>query len=577
MRVTSLYYRLLLLLVFAVVPASMFAQDSVWTKPFGGTNIDVAYAIEETFDEGYIISGYTRSYGTASGRNLWLFKTDKHGNLIWNKTFGGNSDDEAAAVKQTLDGGFIAAGYTSSFGNGAKDVYVVKTDSLGNEVWSRTFGGSSDEEAYALEVLPDGGYMIGGATSSSGAGSRDGWLIRLNALGNSVWTKTIGGLSTDGIRGLQRTTDNCFIITGWTASDGAGVLGNAWLVKTDSAGNVLFNKNFGGSDADRGLSVQQTSDGGYILTGYTASSGAGLDDMYLVRTDASGNQLWAKTFGGTGRDYGNAVKQTADRGFLIAGYTLSFGAGGDDVYLIKTDSMGILQWQKTYGGPASDVAYGLDLTSDGGYVIAGHTLSYGAGLHDAWLIRTVSPVIPVELTSFSATTTGNDVVLNWTTATETNNRGWEIELRDGDKFVSLGFVEGAGNTASPKVYSFTHANSSGNSNAYRLKQIDFDGSVSYSREVIAGGVMVNAFRLYDNYPNPFNPETVIGFTIPTQTDISLIVYNSLGEVVQVLANKTMPAGYHSVSFNCAGLPSGIYYYGMIANGYRSFKKMVVMR
>lgn len=577
MRVTSLYYRLLLLLVFAVVPSFMHAQDSVWTKPFGGTNIDVAYAIEEAFDEGYIIAGYTRSYGTASGRNLWLFKTDKHGNLIWNKTFGGNSDDEAAAVKQTLDGGFIAAGYTSSFGNGAKDVYVVKTDSLGNEVWSRTFGGSSDEEAYALEVLPDGGYLIGGATSSSGAGSRDGWLIRLNSLGNSVWAKTIGGLSTDGIRGLQRTADNAFIITGWTASDGAGVLGNAWLVKTDTAGNILFNKNFGGSDADRGLSVQQTADGGYILTGYTASSGAGLDDVFLVKTDAAGNQTWAKTFGGTGRDYGNAVKQTADGGYLIAGYTLSYGAGGDDVWIVKTDTGGTLTWSKTFGGTASDVGYSMDLTSDGGYVVAGHTLSSGAGMHDAWLIRHVPPVIPVELITLSALFDGKDVLIQWTTATETNNKGWEIEVSDGIKFVCIGYVAGAGSSINPREYSFRHASPKGNQNLYRLKQIDFDGSVQYSQVIETTHSTITSFQLHANYPNPFNPETIISFSVPEQSEVSLIVYNTLGEVVRVLVNRTMAAGTHSVVFHGTGLPSGVYFYEMVAKGYREVKKMVVIR
>lgn len=553
------------------------AQDSMWTRTFGGTNIDVAYAVEETNDEGYIIAGYTRSYGTASGRNLWLFKTDKAGNLLWNQTFGGNSDDEGAAVKQTPDGGYIAAGYMTSSGSG-KDVYIVKTDSGGNHIWSRTYGGTSDEEAYAVEVLPDGGYIVGCTTSSFGAGSRDGWLIRLDASGNSLWTKTLGGLSTDGIRGLQRTSDNCFIITGWTASDGAGILGNAWLVKTDSLGNILFNKNFGGSDADRGLSVQQTSDGGYILTGYTASTGAGLDDLYLIRTDASGNQLWIKTFGGTGRDYGNAVKQTADGGFLVAGYTLSYGAGGDDLWIVKTDSAGTLLWQKTYGGTASDVAYSMDLTSDGGYVVVGHTLSSGAGVHDAWLLRTVTQIIPVELVSFTAYRTGGSVILNWTTASEVNNSGFEIQ-RSTDKtdFTSIGFVSGKGTATEHQSYSCSDHNAAPGVNYYRLKQIDYSGSFEYSGVIEVAPTNIGTFELKQNFPNPFNPSTVINFSLPATSPVSLKIFDTSGNEVALLVNEVKSEGNYQVVFNAASLPSGVYFCKLQAGVFFETKKLLLIK
>jgi hypothetical protein len=147
---------------------------------------------------------------------------------------------------------------------------------------------------------------------------------------------------------------------------------------------------------DRGYSVQQTTDRGYIITGYTASSGAGLDDMQLIKTDSAGNEQWSKTFGGSGRDYGNQVRQTMDGGYIVAGYTLSFGAGGDDVWVVKTDSLGNQRWSATYGGTASDVAYSVSKTSDGGYVLVGHTLSYGAGVHDVWLIRLAPEAVQVK-------------------------------------------------------------------------------------------------------------------------------------------------------------------------------------
>jgi hypothetical protein len=375
---------------------------TLWTRTFGGSNIDVGYFVQQTTDGGYIITGYTRSYGSMSGHNVWLIKTDPSGNQEWNNAFGGNADDEGYSVQQTTDGGYVIAGFTKSSGAGAKDVLLIKTDTSGNTVWSRTFGGTSDEEGYSVLQTTDGGYLVAGATSSFGAGSRDVWLIKTDASGNEQWRRTLGGLSSDGARCVQQTSDGGYIITGWTYSYGPGAVGNAWLVKTDTSGNAVWNRAFGGTDVDRGYCVQQTTDGGYILTGYTASSGAGLDDMWLIKTDSLGNAAWTRTYGGSGRDYGNAVQQTTDGGYIIAGYTLSFGSGGDDVWLVKTDPNGNQAWSATYGGSASDVAYSVKQTSDGGYIITGHTLSYGAGVHDVWLIRIAPEATAVDETQVVA-------------------------------------------------------------------------------------------------------------------------------------------------------------------------------
>jgi len=360
--------------------------DTLFTRTYGGINIDVAYDARQTGDGGFVLTGYTRSYGSA-GHDLWLLKTDPVGNEVWNWHFGGSEDDEGQAVWQTRDGGYVAAGFTLSFGAGGKDVWLVKADSSGNEDWTRTFGGAHDDEAYAIQETIDGGLIIAGATSSFGAGGRDMWLIKTDESGATAWSRTLGGYGSDGAWSVSQTSDKGFILAGWTFSSGPGYFGNAWLVKTDSLGYVEWDEVFGGDDADRGYDARETADGGYIMAGYTGSSGAGLYDLLLVKTDAGGTQEWSEAFGGTGRDYGNAVVQTADGGYLAAGYTLSYGAGGDDVYLVRTDAEGNLEWQTTYGGSASDVAYALVNTADDGYAVAGHTLSFGAGLHDGWLIR----------------------------------------------------------------------------------------------------------------------------------------------------------------------------------------------
>jgi len=364
-----------------------------WAVTFGGSNIDVGYCVQQTTDEGYIISGYTRSYG-ASGHNIWLIKTDSTGVELWNKTFGGSSDDEGQSVQQTSDGGYIIAGWTQSYGSGSKDLWLIKTDSAGNEQWNKLFGGTYDDGATSVRQTTDGGYVISGYTSSYGAGSVDAWLIKTDSLGNQEWQKPLGGLSSDGAWCVQQTTDGGYILTGWTYSYGPGAIGNLWLVKTDSLGNQQWNKAFGGTDVDRGYYVSQTTDGGYIITGYTDSFGAGLYDMWLIKTDSSGNEQWSKTFGGSGRDYGNSVQQTYSGGYIITGYTLSYGAGNEDVWLVKTDSLGNKVWDETFGGTSSDVGYLGQQTTEGGYIVTGHTLSYGAGVHDVWLLKIESDETP---------------------------------------------------------------------------------------------------------------------------------------------------------------------------------------
>jgi len=573
-----------LIIILTFVPCLLFAQvpDTLWTRTFGGSNIDVGYSVQQTADSGYIITGYTRSYGTMSGRNVWLIKTDIDGNEQWNNTFGGNDDEEGSSVQQTGDGGYIIAGYTKSYGSGGTDVYIVKTDSTGTQLWSKTFGGASDDEAYSVQQTSDGGYIIAGATSSFGAGSRDAWLLKTDPSGNLLWQKTQGGMSSDGARSIQQTADGGFILTGWTYSFGPGLIGNAWLVKTDSLGNQQWNNYFGGSDADRGYSVQQTADGGYIVTGYSASFGAGLEDMLLIKTDNLGTEEWMKTFGGSGRDYGNSVQQTADGGFIVVGYTLSFGAGGDDVYLVKTDMNGNEEWSNTYGGIYSDVGYCVRQTNDEGYIITGHTLSFGAGIHDVWLIK-LNSAVPVELLSLTAKTVDNNIVLSWSTASETNNLGFEIErasasdLMSNKYWIRIGFVEGSGTSTKLNEYVFTDKNVLPGKYLYRLKQMDLNGASEYSNEIEINSVLPAYYSLSQNYPNPFNPSSNIKYSIPISSLVQIKVFDVLGKEICTLIEEEKSAGSYEVEFDASGLPGGVYFYQLKAGKYFETKKMLLLK
>jgi uncharacterized delta-60 repeat protein len=303
---------------------------------------------------------------------------------VWAMTFRGNGDDVARSVAASASGGYTIAGYTTSFGAGGADAWIVGIDAGGGPAWQETIGGAGNDYADSIQPTSDGGYVVAGSTDSSGAGSFDMWVAKLTSNGAISWQKTIGGAGNDHATSGIQTTDGGYLVVGNTSSFGSGGA-DAWVVKLDSAGIVIWQKAYGGGGQDTAESVQQTSDGGYIVAGSTSSFGVGGHDIWLLRLDSSGNIVWQNTYGGSGTDRASSVKVTSDGGYVVAGYTNSFGAGQYDFWVLKLDSSGRIQWQRTYGATGSEFASSVVQLSDGRYLVAGSTTS--AGNMDGWVLH----------------------------------------------------------------------------------------------------------------------------------------------------------------------------------------------
>jgi hypothetical protein len=358
---------------------------ATWARTYGGTSDDRAFSIEQTTDGSFVVARRTYSFG-AGDFDFWVLKLDTLGNVQWEKTYGGAGGEDTRFIQPTTDGGYVVAGLTDSFGAGNWDYWALKLDASGNVQWQKTYGGASNDRGLSIQQTTDGGFVIAGGTYSFGAGDWDFWVLKLDTSGNVAWQKTYGGTNEDIAFFLKQTSDGGYVVAGHTYSFGAGNY-DFWVLKLDASGNVTWQKTYGGASADAALSIQQTTDGGFVVTGWTESFGAGSYDLWVLKLDASGNVQWQKTYGGTDSERAYSIRQTTDGGFIVAGWTGSFGAGGWDSWVLKLDASGTVQWQKTFGGALDEQAFSIEQTTDGGFVAAGYTNSFGAGSYDFWVLK----------------------------------------------------------------------------------------------------------------------------------------------------------------------------------------------
>ena len=403
------------------------APAITWQKSLGGSYYDKANSIEQTTDGGYILAGYSYSNdgdvtGNHGAGDVWIVKLDLIGNLSWQKSLGGSDGDAATSIQQTTDGGYIVAGISESIdgdvsGNhGGQDYWIVKLDANGNLTWQKSLGGSSGDYDTSIRQTLDGGYIVAGRSSSfdgevtGNHGGGDFWIIKLAADGTLLWQKCLGGSYTDGAYAIQQTIDGGYIVAGQSESNDGDVTGNHggddfWIVKLDSTGNLSWQKSLGGSNDDEAYSIQQTTDGGYIVAGTSKSINGditgnhGGDDYWVVKLDASGNLSWQKSFGGSYSDEATSIQQTIDGGYIVAGSSgsndgdVTGNHGISDYWIVKLDSAGNLVWQKSLGGSSFDWAFSIQQCTDGGYIVAGYTHSNDGdvtenyGIHDVWVVK----------------------------------------------------------------------------------------------------------------------------------------------------------------------------------------------
>ena len=394
MKETAPFWKIGLVLCLFGSTIAFGNPDTVWTRTYGGTGWDYGWCVQQTSDNGYIITGMTDPL--ISDYDIHLIKTDEDGDTLWTRTYDKSTWDEGWVVRQTADNGYAIAGQTGLYGTMNRDLYIIKTDEYGDTLWTRTYGGTGWDEGRAMQQTSDGGYIIAGQSDSYGTGSYDFdvYVIRTDENGDTLWTRIYGEAGWDEGRGVCQTPDSGFVIAGWTSSFGSPAV---WLLKTDANGDTLWTRTYGGEEWSDGRSVQLTTDGGYIIAGTHASSASGAD-VFLIKTDVNGDTLWTGIYGGSSDEYGNYVQQTNDGGFIVAGYVLSPGPTGFDFYIVRTDASGNELWSLTYGGQESDFGYWVEQTLDNGYIVVGQTGSFGAGNDDAWLLK-IAPEPGIEETA----------------------------------------------------------------------------------------------------------------------------------------------------------------------------------
>jgi len=512
--------RLFYLIVIGIL---LFTVDGLgqntWVKTFGGSGSEVGNSITSSTDGGYVLTGRTYSNdgdfeGLYKGDgDIFVMKLNSIGDIVWKKTFGGSDNDQGWSITTTNDGGYVLTGYTGSndgdfsgMNKGYYDIFVIKLNSSGETVWKKTFGGSGSEVGYSITSTTDGGYVLTGYSNSNDGdfsgmnkGSNDIFIMKLNLNGETVWKKTYGGSVNDLGISITTTNDGGYVLTGYSKSNDGDFSGmnkgsnDIFVIKLNSNGDTVWKKTYGGSGGEDGQSIITTTDGGYVLTGNTNSNDGdfggmskGGGDIFVIKLNSSGDIEWKKTYGGSNEDYGGSITTTNDGGYVLTGRTYSndgdfrgMSKGNYDIFVMKLNSNGDTVWKKIYGGSNVDYGWSITNTNDNGYVLTGWTKSNDI--------------------DFSGMNKGGD-----------------------DIFVM---------------------------------KLDTNGNLNNTTSINEFGEPTTTLSVH---PNPFHNSTTISYKVDTPSNVRIELLNTLGQTVEVLREDYTDIGTYQIPLNVSTLSSGMY-------------------
>ena len=606
-----------LVILFLYGFASIAQPTIEWQISMGGTGFDVGRSIIQTSDGGYIISSQIwGSGGDITGfqgvADYWFVKLSSSGSILWQKAVGGSAEDDCYTIKPTSDGGYIAAGNSDSFdgdvtvNNGDHDVWIVKVDSIGNIQWEKSLGGTLDEEGFSILQTKDGGFIVAGGTASDDGdvsanhGAVDCWLVKLSSTGNIEWEETFGGTANDGVKSIIQTPDEGYIFSGSSRSNDGDVSGNhgltdVWVVKLSSAITIEWQKSLGGSGEEIGHSIINTTDGGYIVAGQTdsndgdVSGNKGVIDVWVVKLDSAGNIEWQDNYGGSNDDIAFSIAQTIDGGYVVA--TLTKSDDGDvtgyygqrDYWLIRLTSTGSIQWQKTLGGTERDFAGSAIQSSDGGYVFVGYSESNdndvtgNHGQADVWVVKLAGKKPISNFTSSDSDATIGSTI-SFTDASLYAPTKWQWTFEQGVPALdSIQNPQILYNDTGTFDVTLVVTNAFGSDTLLRSNYITAIDTAVTTTAVKPRQPNKSHQNEVDIYPNPFTGVTTLEYSLMEKSDVTVEVYTLMGQRVEQIIHNNQPRGKYTYLIDMKEGQSGIYLYRMFTKEGVISGKIVLVR
>jgi hypothetical protein len=623
------------ILIFRFIHSFSQAPVKQWDADFGGNQNEQFSSLQPTKDGGYIFGGYSESgisgdktQTSRGSSDYWIVKTNENGIKQWDARFGGASVDQLTCLQQTSDGGYILGGISFSSASGDKseasrgksDYWIVKINTNGIKQWDATFGGTEEDELHSIQETSDGGYILGGSSisnisgdkSQNSKGGKDFWIVKTDANGTKQWDATLGANLFEELFSIVQTSDGGYISGGYSLSDinGDKTQHNRgrydfWIVKMNAGGVKQWDKTFGGTDDDWLAQLQQTTDGGYILGGWSWSGiggdksqpTKGVNDYWLIKINTHGAKQWDADFGGNSNDYLTATQQTTDGGYILGGYSSSSVSGdktqntqgGTDYWAVRVDSKGMKKWDTDFGGSDFDFCYGTQQTTNGGFIIGGYSSSgisgdktqATKGLNDYWIVKTTAETVQCNTPSNLSAVhiTGNEAILKWNTV-------------DGAIAYQFGYRK-AGTFSWMTVYTTNYYKKLGGllpntEYQWRVRAIcsrqplslspwsavQSFNTTSLQNAITEDAITVNKKSSTLVYPNPVLQSAVISFSLSNTSSVDITITDIDGRRVQVVATGNFSAGNHIIQFSRGQLVRGVYLLRIKTNESVTTKKII---